>query len=115
MLRVQQLPLLIVFAQVCREGSITRAAHALGLSKRVGVAKDSSLVARQLADDQEIIAAAPALAEAWARAVEPRELAAAPWIEHASLMTPERQRFRHARGAEQHTALPPPRVVANTT
>src|SRR5438067_1594097 len=35
MLRVQQLPLVVVFAQVCREGSITRAAYALGLSKSV--------------------------------------------------------------------------------
>ena len=35
MLRPQQLPLLAIFARVCREGSITSAAKALGLSKSV--------------------------------------------------------------------------------
>jgi DNA-binding transcriptional LysR family regulator len=35
MLRPQHLPLLAVFAQICRDGSFTAAAHSLGLSKSV--------------------------------------------------------------------------------
>ena len=35
MLRAQHLPLLAIFAQVCRDGSLTAAAQSLGLSKSV--------------------------------------------------------------------------------
>jgi DNA-binding transcriptional LysR family regulator len=90
-------------------------AHRLDAMVRLGVPADSSLVAKRLADDVEVVVASPALAERWRHADEPRALAAAPWVAHASFVQTKRYRFRRTDGTTQELSIPLPRAVANTT
>jgi DNA-binding transcriptional LysR family regulator len=90
-------------------------AHRLDAMVRLWVPSDSSLVAKRLAEDADVVVAAPALAARWREADEPRALAGAPWVSHASFVQTKRHRFRRADGATQELAVTPPRVVANTT
>ncbi len=90
-------------------------AHRLDAMVRLGVPADSSLVAKRLADDVDVIVAAPALAARWRQADGPRALAVAPWVVHASFIQTKRYRFRRTDGTTQELAVPPPRAVANTT
>jgi DNA-binding transcriptional LysR family regulator len=90
-------------------------AHRLDATVRAGVRQDSSLIAQHLADDAEVLLAAPALAQVWAAAREPRALLTAPWIMHARFAALRRQEFRRARGRSVTLAIEAPRATANTT
>lgn len=90
-------------------------AQRLDAMVRLGVLADSTLVARRLAEDVDVVAAAPSLAARWHHVDEPRALAAAPWVAHASFVQTKRHRFRHTDGTVQELVMPTPRVVANST
>src|SRR5262245_59693337 len=86
------------------DGEIDLVGRGVDAALRLGVPRASGFAARKLADDVEIVAAAPALAAAWERARRPGDLAGAPWVEHASLARATRWSFRGPRGTKEELA-----------
>lgn len=83
------------------------------LAVRLGAPRESGQVVRRLALIPEPIVAAPALADAWAHAARPRELAGAPFARHALLSRGETMTFLGPRG-EQEALVVTQRAQANT-
>ncbi len=79
---------------------------------RLGAPRDSSYTLRRLATIDEPIVAAPALAERYAHAVRPRDLAGAPWARH-TLLSGEAMTFLGPRGQTDEIAVSL-RAEANT-
>jgi len=79
---------------------------------RFGVPKDSRLIAKKLYADQEVVAAAPALAEAW-QVTKPSELRDAPWLVHREVSL-RRATFRNADGARSELRVRRRRAAAST-
>jgi DNA-binding transcriptional LysR family regulator len=90
-------------------------AHQLDATVSVNVSQDAAATSVQLGTDVEIIVAAPALAEKWSSAVQPKDLSSAPWVAHSCIPAGAQYQFKNQRGAEQRLAAPPPSAVANTT
>ena len=87
----------------------------LDATVRVGVQADSSLTARLLATDTEIIVVAPSLRAAWPKVRKPADLTAAPWIIHSAIAEQATQRFTSVQGQHADLKLRNVRIVANTT
>lgn len=83
------------------------------LAVRLGAPRDSSHVIRKLGFIDERIAAAPGLAEGYARARRPGELAQAPWVRHSVVQRGGAWTFRGPRGQTDEVA-PVIRGEANT-
>lgn len=85
----------------------------IDVAVRLGVLKDSSFQARRLAEDEEIVVAAPALAARWAHVRKPHDLADAPWIVHLSLAKSVQQSYNGPGGAKDEFARGEPRALVS--
>jgi DNA-binding transcriptional LysR family regulator len=83
---------------VCDDAVHDLIAGRFDLAVRLGAPRDSNYVMRRLAEFDEPIVGAPALAAAWSGATRPRELASAPFVRHALLGRPDVWRFTGPRG-----------------
>jgi DNA-binding transcriptional LysR family regulator len=90
-------------------------AQQLDATVSVNVSHDAAVTSVQLGTDFEIIVAAPALAEKWSSASQPKDLASAPWVAHSCIPAGAQYQFRNQRGTQQRLAAPPASAVANTT
>lgn len=86
---------------------------AIEVAVRLGVPKDSDLVAKKIADDREIIVACPSLARAWSHAAKPAELRDAPWLAHREVVS-SRETYRHRGGGRSELSVPHRRATAST-
>jgi|SRR5215467_1788543 len=80
---------------------------------RLGAPRDSSYGLQRLATIHEIIAAAPSLAQAYARAARPKDLAGAPWVRHTLLPRADAFVFSGPRGEKERVGVTV-RAEANT-
>lgn len=79
---------------------------------RLGVPKDSALISKKIADDEEIIVAAPALSKNWAPN-KPGDLRTAPWLEHREVPS-KRVLFRGPKGGRSVVSIVHHRAVVST-
>lgn len=79
---------------------------------RLGVPKDSRLIAKKIADDEEIIVAAPKLHETWSPE-KPSDLRDAPWLEHREVPS-KRVVFRGPKNARSEVSILRHRAVVST-
>jgi len=88
-------------------------ASAVEVAVRLGVPRDSELVANKIADDTEIIVAAPSVAKAWSAAKKPAELRDAPWLVHRELLS-SRWTYRGRNGTRSEFTVTHRRATAST-
>ncbi|MGH1346507.1 MAG: LysR family transcriptional regulator [Nannocystales bacterium] len=86
---------------------------AIEVAVRLGVPKDSDLIAKKIADDQELILASPSLASAWSHAAKPSELQGAPWLAHREVLS-SRETYRTRDGARSDLSVAHRRATAST-
>ncbi|MFK8003288.1 MAG: LysR family transcriptional regulator [Polyangiales bacterium] len=79
---------------------------------RLGVPKDSQLVVKKIASDEEIIVAAPALHQKWSPA-KPGDLRDAPWLAHREVLS-RRVVFRGPKGARAELSAVRHRALVST-
>jgi len=74
---------------------------------RGGSLPDSSLIARKLGVDHEIIVGGPALVTQWSEICDPKDLCDAPWVVHTSLKQPSRWSFHCTDGRQSKLSVQP--------
>jgi len=80
---------------------------------RIGILKDSSLIARKLCDDPRVVCCSPDFAERYGRPETLEDLARFPCIDYAHVSTGELWQFEAAKGAPPVHVVMQGRVAAN--